>query len=75
MFSYFMMKGLEGEADVNEDQKITTEPVVVFTQITQTNGKLDIQYTGGNNKTKGMVSLLEAYSEKIDKETGRILNL
>ena len=24
MFSYFMMKGLQGEADVNEDQKITT---------------------------------------------------
>lgn len=60
---------------IQENQKNTKLPVVVFTKITQTNGKLDIQYTGGDDMTNGMVSLLKAYSEKVDKETGRILNL
>ena len=60
---------------IQENSKNTKVPVVVFTKITQTDGKLGIQYTGGNDNTKGMVSLLEAYSEKIDKETGHILNL
>jgi len=58
-----------------ENQKNIKVPVAVFTKISQTDGKLDIQCTGGNDKTKGMVSLLKAYSEKVDKETGRILNL
>ena len=32
LFSYFVMKGLEGSADLNEDNKITTGELHVYVQ-------------------------------------------
>jgi len=60
---------------IQVSQKDIKVPEVVPANITNIDGKLSIEYTGENDVTKGMVSLIEAYSEKVDKETGRILNL
>jgi len=60
---------------IQVSQKAIKVPEVVPANITNIDGKLSIEYTGNNDVTKGMVSLIEAYSEKVDKETGRILNL
>lgn len=50
-------------------------PAGIFTKIEKLNGKLSIDYEGGNEVTKGMISLIEAYSAKVDEETGQVLNL
>jgi len=37
-------------------------------------GKLNVEYIGGNEMTNGMVTLFLSYAEKIDGETGAIIN-
>jgi len=48
-------------------------PDVKFNQVIKENGKLCIDYCGGNEVTHGMVDLLLLYSLKIDADTGQVI--
>jgi len=48
------------------------EPVITGIEIKE--GKLNVEYMGGNEMTNGMVTLFLSYAEKIDAETGEIIN-
>ena len=56
LFSYFMMKGLEGSADLNEDQKITTGELHAYVQKKVTRESMQLgrvqtpQLSGNTNK-------------------------
>jgi len=47
-------------------------PDVKFNRVIKENGKLCIDYCGGNEVTHGMVDLLLLYSLKIDADTGQV---
>ncbi|MBF6650423.1 hypothetical protein [Methylobacter sp. BlB1] len=49
-------------------------PAVDIHYVKKFKGKLCIKLAGGNEITQGMLALLLAYAEKIDEETGEILN-
>jgi len=61
--------------EIKMHQIYNNMPAGIFTKIEQLNGKLCISYEGGNEVTKGMITLIEAYSAKVDEETGHVLNL
>jgi len=50
-----------------------TMPDVKFKRVEKENGKLCIDYCGGNEMTQGMVDLLLWYSLKIDADTGQVI--
>ena len=45
-------------------------PKVKITKIFKKNGRLKIEYTGGNEVTRGMVRFIEEYASNINEETG-----
>jgi hypothetical protein len=49
-------------------------PAVNIHCVSKVNGKLCIEFTGGDDVTQGMAALLLAYAEKIDEETGERLS-
>lgn len=56
---------------LNLDQEIS-ETVLIGVEIK--GGKLNVKYRGGNDMTNGMVTLFLSYAEKIDAETGGIMD-
>jgi uncharacterized caspase-like protein len=53
MFSYFLMKGLEGEADANQDRKITVGELQVFVRenvLQQSSGSQTPELQGDTNR-------------------------
>jgi len=55
-------------------QKCNEMPEVTITQVEKANGKLVIGYYGGDESTQGMIELLQAYSMKINDNTGKVLS-
>lgn len=53
--------------------KCNDMPDVDIKCVHKVNGKLCIEFTGGNEMTQGMLALLLAYAARIDEETGDIL--
>jgi len=58
-----------------QSMKIDKEnPETILTGIEVTEGKLNVEYIDGNEMTYGMVTLFLSYAEKIDAESGEIIN-
>lgn len=56
---------------LSSDQEL---PETVLTGIEIKGGKLNVEYSGGNDMTDGMLTLFLSYAEKIDADTGEIIN-
>ena len=48
-------------------------PHVIFKKIERTDGKLSIEYSGGNDVTRGMVDLLIKYANNENSQSGLVL--
>lgn len=49
-------------------------PYVDMKRVEKINGKLEMEFLGGDEVTHGMAALLLTYANKIDEETGEIFN-
>ena len=59
MFSYFLMKGMEGEADVNQDNQITAGELHAYVQqnvIQQSSGARPLSLQGDENRVLNCAS-------------------
>jgi len=45
-------------------------PAVMDLTFKKDNGQLHVEFSGGDERTRGMVDLIEHYAKKIDEDTG-----
>jgi len=50
-------------------------PPVMDLTFKKGNGQLHVEFSGGDERTRGMADLIEHYSKKIDEDTGCVLDL
>ena len=59
---------------INKRSNYLKDPMVTFKRIDKKGGQLHIEFTGGDEVTHGQVELLVTYANKIDEETGEVLD-